>query len=182
MAWTAPMTAVANSVFTAAQFNTFVRDNLNETAPAKATTTGRWFVTGGLNSVVERQIGSNTIATTESLTGTTAYSDLATVGPSVTVTTGDSAIVMLSARQENDTAGAQTLTSIEVGGASALAASDTNSLRDVSASGGQLSRATAATNLTGLTPGSNVFTMKYRITNAAQTGTWSGRHLIVFAR
>ena len=32
------MTAVSGSVYTAAQFNTFVRDNLNETAPAKATT------------------------------------------------------------------------------------------------------------------------------------------------
>lgn len=182
MAWSAPMTAVSNSVFTAAQFNTFVRDNLNETAPAKATTTGRWFVTGGLNSVVEREIGSNTIATSESLTGTTSYSDLATVGPTLTVTTSDSAIVMLSALQSNDTAGAQTLTSVEVGGASALAASDTNALRDVSAAANNVSRATAVTNLTTLTPGSNVFTMKYRITNAAQTGTWAARHLIVFAR
>ena len=34
MAWTAPMTAVSGSVLTAAQWNTNVRDNLLETAPA----------------------------------------------------------------------------------------------------------------------------------------------------
>src|SRR5690606_12967068 len=44
MAWSAPMTAVSGSVFTAAQFNQFVRDNLNETAPARATTAGAHFV------------------------------------------------------------------------------------------------------------------------------------------
>ena len=36
MTWTAPMTAVAGAVYTAAQWNTSIRDNLNETAVAKA--------------------------------------------------------------------------------------------------------------------------------------------------
>jgi hypothetical protein len=52
--WSAPMTAVANSTFTAAQFNQYVRDNLNETAPAKATSAGSYFVADGVNSIAER--------------------------------------------------------------------------------------------------------------------------------
>ncbi|GII42264.1 hypothetical protein [Planotetraspora phitsanulokensis] len=47
MAWSAPMTAVANSIFTTAAFNQYVRDNLLETAPAKATTGSRLIVTTG---------------------------------------------------------------------------------------------------------------------------------------
>ena len=65
MAWTAPMTAVANAVFTAAQFNTHVRDNLLETAPAKATTTGGYFVATGTNTIVQRvaSVASNASST-----------------------------------------------------------------------------------------------------------------------
>ena len=55
MAWSAPMTAVANSTFTAAQFNQYVRDNLNETAPALATAAGSYFAADGINSIAERR-------------------------------------------------------------------------------------------------------------------------------
>lgn len=57
------MTAVASTAFTAAQFNTHVRDNLNETAPAKATTSGRLIVTAGPNSIAEQTIPRPTQAT-----------------------------------------------------------------------------------------------------------------------
>lgn len=38
MAWTVPMTAIAGELWTASDFNVHVRDNLNETMPAKALT------------------------------------------------------------------------------------------------------------------------------------------------
>ena len=60
MAWSAPMTAVANTVFTAAQFNQHVRDNLNETAPAKATASGGYFVATGVNAIAQRFADSAT--------------------------------------------------------------------------------------------------------------------------
>lgn len=56
MAWTTPLTAVSGSILTAAQWNASVRDNLNETAPAKATTADRMFVTTGPNALQQNVI------------------------------------------------------------------------------------------------------------------------------
>lgn len=50
------MTAVTNATFAAAEFNTHVRDNLNETAPAKATVTNRLIITNGANAVREQSV------------------------------------------------------------------------------------------------------------------------------
>ncbi len=55
MSWTAPMPAVAGAIFTAAQYNTFVRDNLNECAPAKASVVGSYFTTSDDNQIAERK-------------------------------------------------------------------------------------------------------------------------------
>lgn len=175
MSWSSPMTAVANSVFTAAQFNTFVRDNLNETAPAKATAPGRLIVTAGLNSVVERPIVSQLVATGQTTTGT-GYGDLATVGPTVTVTTGTSAIVMWSAQMSNDTAGGLCIASYGVTGASSVIGDDGAAVMFTSAVSTHIGRYGAA-DFVGLTAGSNTFTMKYRVSTG--TGTFSRRTLIV---
>ena len=103
MTWIAPMTAVAGSVFTAAQFNTFVRDLLNETAPAKATTPGSHFVATGTNQIAERIPAQASVNTSES-TASTTFVNLTTPGPSVTVTTGSSALIVMSAEIHNGTA------------------------------------------------------------------------------
>ncbi len=50
MAWTAPITFTSGSVLTAAQLNTYLRDNLNETAPAKFTAAGQLFVSTAANA------------------------------------------------------------------------------------------------------------------------------------
>lgn len=55
MAWTDPITFRNGDPLTAAQLNTFIRDNMNETATAKATTAGRFIAVSGLNQVTERQ-------------------------------------------------------------------------------------------------------------------------------
>lgn len=54
------MTAVSGAAFTAAQFNTHVRDNLLETAPAKATTANGLFVATGLHSIEEQVVATQT--------------------------------------------------------------------------------------------------------------------------
>jgi hypothetical protein len=51
MAWTAPGTAVGNTLLTAAFWNTHVRDNLLETAPAKATAAGQLFQATAPNAI-----------------------------------------------------------------------------------------------------------------------------------
>ena len=175
MVWTAPMTAVSGSVYTAAQFNTFVRDNLNETAPAKATTPGAYFVTTSLNEITERVGARETLATSETTTST-SFTDLATIGPDVTVTTGSLALVIFGAEQSNSGTGS-TRTSVDVSGASTIAAADIRSLTLSGGTAGETIQASHAVFYDDLTPGSNTFTMKYRVSSG--TGTFSRRRLIV---
>ena len=127
MAWTAPMTAVDGAIFTAAQFNASIRDNFLETAPAKATAANGYFVATGANSIAQRfpaSLAVNLLETTASAT----YGDLATFGPSVTVTTGTKALVIITAQVDNDTVGGTSLATVLVSGASSVPVSDDNSI------------------------------------------------------
>src|SRR4051812_13271303 len=101
MAWSAPMTAVAGSVWTAAQWNTSIRDNLNETEVARAQTVSGYSVGSSLHRLSERKAVSVNDAN-EVITAETSYSDPETLagavvipGPSLTVFTGQGALVML---------------------------------------------------------------------------------------
>lgn len=176
MAWTAPMTFVANSVLTAAQLNTHLRDNLNETAPSKATTAGRIFVATGANAIAERAIETARVDTSES-TASTSYVDLTTVGPAVTVTTGTSCILWLGCTMTNSGANGGAM-AFEVSGATTQAASDSFSYGYEGGAAGDAGRAMWIDKVT-VTAGSNTFTAKYRV--AAGTGTFSHRRLGVIA-
>jgi hypothetical protein len=179
MAWTAPMTAISGSVFTAAQFNTFVRDNLNETAPAKATTEGRYFVAGGPNSISERAWDTDIINTIES-TNSTSYTDLTTTGPSVTLTTGTSAFVFVTAQLVCDTSGQTARTTFAVSGATTRAELDSEAMLNLRVATGNDQRSSVLSGVGGLTPGSNTFTMKYR-TSGASISTFGNRRILVMA-
>jgi hypothetical protein len=176
MTWSAPMTAVAGATFSAAQFNTYVRDNLNETAPAKATAGGQLFVSTGPNAIAARTPTAATVVTSQT-TASTSYTNLATAGPAVTVTTGTQAIALFKASISNDTSNSSSVTAVQVSGASSQAASDNNSLI--------VDGVTAANSVdvgtfhlfTGLTSGSNIFTMVYKV--GSNTGTFARRELLV---
>lgn len=170
------MTAVSNTVFTAAQFNTHIRDNLNETAPAKATTAGTIFVASGANSIAERVPSTNAVTTSES-TASTSYTDVATPGPAVTVTTGTKAIVAVTSIVQNSTAGQNSYASYAVSGASTIAASDDRAVIITAAAVNQTLRGAAIYMETALTAGSNTFTMKYRVTGG--TGSFQNRRIVV---
>jgi hypothetical protein len=170
------MTAVANTVFTAAQFNTNVRDNLNETAPAKSTTAGQIFVSTGTNEIAARLPAFASVATNQS-TASTSYVDLATPGPSVTATTGTRAMVFIQARMENTVDTSQTFSSFAVSGASTIAASDTNAILLDGVPLGNSMRFGCMTFISSLTAGSNTFTMKYRV--GANPGSFEHRHIAV---
>lgn len=175
MAWTAPMTAVAGSVFTAAQFNTYIRDNLNECPAAKATTPGSLFVTSDTNQIAERVPTSSAISGSQTTTSTT-YADLGTVGPQVTVTTGVSVLVWISSFAQNSTSGAQSNVSFDITGATSTAASDVESIRLQANSVNDFFRAGICSQMP-VTPGSNTFTMKYRVSGG--TGTFANRSMTV---
>lgn len=180
MAWSAPMTAVANTAFTAAQFNTYVRDNFLETAPAKATAVSNFFAATGANAIAER-VPSQDFVTNPETTSSTSYTDLSTAGPSVTVTTGTKALVLFGAafRRTSASSSSSVRMSYEVSGATTRAADDNASLGAIGlwVDGNQYVKASSHSLETGLTPGSNTFTAKYRVSSG--TGTWDDRVLTV---
>lgn len=176
MAWSAPMTAVANSTFSAAQFNQYVRDNLNETAPAKATAAGSYFAASGVNSIVERRPVTGADLTTGTVTSTT-YTNLtgSSVGPVVTCDTGPNALVIVRAGISNSGVGSARM-AYDISGAHTQAAADNRGIHifggaDVNIGAGDV------TLMTTLTPGSNTFTARYRVSSG--TGTFTARRIIV---
>lgn len=179
MVWTAPMTAVSGNAFTAVQFNTYVRDNLLETAPAKATTTGSIFVGAGANSIAERVPATSSINVSETTTSGT-FVDLATPGPSVSVTTGTSALAIWTVEGTVNTASEAARASVGVSGATTVAASTNWQLRiENEGPGSFFSRAASAHLFTGLNAGSNTFKIQYAASTGGTTATFNWRELIV---
>lgn len=180
MAWTAPMTAVANTAFTAAQFNTHVRDNLLETMPGKATAgfpNGSIAVKSATNQISMRTPLVVSVDTQQS-SSSTSYTNLSTVGPTITCTTGASAIVFWSGSMLNSGTNS-TLMSIGVSGATTFTADDNKAIRHRDGTGSNGEEALSMSYMfTTLNAGSNTFQAKYRVIGG--TGTWQYRRLIVF--
>lgn len=176
MAWSAPFTAVANATYTAAQHNASVRDNLLETAPAKATTPGSFFASTGTNTIAERITQSAVTPATETTTNT-SYVDLSTVGPTVTATTGVRAFVFISAQLTGNTSTLGSFMSFEVSGATSVSATDTSALVYYVSSVNLPVQATRVI-AQGLTAGSNQFRAKYKVAGAT-TGSFSQRNISV---
>lgn len=168
MTWTAPFTAVAGSVLTASQVNTFVRDNLNETMPAKATTPGSIFAVSNVHEISQRT--ANAFSDPESVEITaTSFDNPSTgsPGPSITVTTGEMALVGYRANVRNPSVTARVEVSYAISGATEREASTTRSLGySVSNSGSGYQHRMGVTDLaTLLTPGQNTFTLKYAVSS-----------------
>lgn len=178
MAWTAPMTAIAGSVFTAAQFNTFIRDNLAETAPAKATTPGAHFAVSDTNQITERIPAEAFNATSDTTTATSFGALAGSSGPSVSVATGVAALVSVTADLVCDTNAQSARATFEVTGASTVAAADTRAIRNIRESLTNNALFSGVFLMTGLTPGTNVFNMVYR-TSGASTSTFANRRITV---
>jgi len=174
VAWTTPLTAVANAALTAAQWNASVRDNLAETAAARATTAGSIFVGTGANSLAERIPASDIVETTQTTTSTT-YVDLTTLGPGVTITTGTQAIVAMTCFLDGTVAGNHAAMGFAVSGASAIAAVDNVAVRSVTG----LQRQSIIEFVTGLTAGSNFFLAKYRSSAVGNTASFANRRCFV---
>lgn len=174
MAWSAPMTAVSGTAFTAAQFNQYVRDNLLETAPAKATAAGQIFVSTAANAIAARTPTQSAVDTGESTSSTTA-ADLTTPGPAVTVTTGTQALVFVYCRSVSSlSASYAAFMGYAISGATTQAATVGLTLSNTDTN----SRAYSAVFLQTLTAGSNTFTAKYW-TGGSGTCTFTWRKLLV---
>lgn len=173
MAWTSPMTAADGSIFTAAQFNTNLRDNLLMTAPGIATTAGQYFVATAANAIAARATSGAGVLVNEATTSQ-SYTDLATPGPTVSgLATGTAAFVFPYCWCVNSLATNMSMMSVDVSGASTVAPADSRSI----GTAGTTSVAASAVFNIGLTAGSNTFTAKYRV--GAGTGTFNYRRLEV---
>jgi hypothetical protein len=118
------------------------------------------------------------IATLEGTTST-AYTDLTTVGPAVTLTlvSGQGCLVIISAKANSDTAGATNAAklSFAVSGIESLTANDANAA-EMTDSGSKT--ATRITWYVAGTTGSHTFTMKYEQIGSGQ-GVFQDRRIIV---
>lgn len=178
MAWSTPLTAVANAALTYTQWNASVRDNLLETAPAKATASGRIFAATGVNTIAERIPTQGYTGTTETTTTTASYVNLSggATGPAVTVTTGSAALVLFGAGMSNSGVNEENYMSITISGATTSAANDNETLRHTSATANARLMATFAY-VYPLTAGSNTFTAKYKVSGG--TGSYFDRRVSV---
>jgi hypothetical protein len=169
------MTAVAGQVFSSADYNTFVRDNLLETGVAKATVPGSIIAGTGPNSVAQRTPAWAAL-TGGSTTTSTSYTDLADgAGPALTVQSGSVMAVWIFCNQYNTNGTAAWMT-FEISGDSFVAASDSNAVQLQGTDG---DRNGAGILVDGLTAGTNVVTSKYRVSTAG-TGYFSQRRLAVW--
>lgn len=167
MAWTLPMTAVTNATLTAAQWNASVRDNLAETAVAKATTSGSYFVGTGTNSMAQRIPQMDAISTSETTTSA-SYTDLTTIGPTVTVTSGTNALVLITSNMSSNTANIGCFVGLDISGSTTLAASDSRAIIHTSATANAALCASMVA-LYSVTAGSNAYTLKYRTSSGTAT-------------
>lgn len=125
---------------------------------------------------------------TSQTTTSTSYTDLSTSGPSVTLTTGTEAIIAVSARTSNNQANANAdsgrcYVGFAVSGSSTVSASDNYAAFQNQIHTSHEQNTSGVFYLSGLTAGSNTFTLKYRVGGAlaSGTGTFSARHISVFA-
>ena len=120
------------------------------------------------------------IPTSETTTTVTTYVNLATVGPTVTITSaGTQALVFISSFI-SATAAHNAQAAVAVSGATTLTAATnaTAGLTILNANSNQV--ISANLHVLTITPGTNTYTMQYT-NSGAQTGTWADRKLIVIA-
>lgn len=194
MSWTTPGTVSSGGTATAAFWNAQVRDNMLETAAAAAAAagdlvyadaansmgsrlahpgTGRFLVSAASNALAWREIASDvnfTDGATSATSGTTTYGFAAWGGtsgrdlPSVTVTTGTVALVILTCNNvSNDTTGEGGAFSFGVrpaaGGFDYVTTGAAREVQWLASSAGDSHPLTLIHLETGLTAQSNVFHM-----------------------
>jgi len=139
-----------------------------------STSTGLKWVTLPASTAVNSVANVDTSETTSS----TSFTDLATVGPSVTITTGTRALVIITSYLHNGTNSTSNYIGFEVSGATTVSPSDNRSLflSNTSTGNGRPElRYSYAYIVTGLNAGSNTFTLKYR----CSSGTLVARDRII---
>jgi hypothetical protein len=119
---------------------------------------------------------SNTVATTASTSYVTTLTGDATA-VSTTLVTGTTALIQMFSTVQYAAAGAVGYISLSVSGATTIAASDANSAFANAPANGYNFTLGRVFVLTGLTAGTNTFTLNYKM--GSSTSTWYSRNLVV---
>lgn len=116
-------------------------------------------------------------------TGSLAYTD--TLGgtpgtnPSVTLATGTTALVCVAALCSNNAIAGGAIVSVAVSGATTLAASNDYAANYDNSTANYVITLAQTFVITGLTAGTNTFTLNYSLNNAANTATFQRRRITV---
>ena len=197
MAWTAARTWTTGELVTAAIMNTHVRDNLLETAVAKVTTAGDLAYASGANALQRLAIGATsrvltaqgagvlgwdnptlywatTDVTTSQTTTSTSYTDLATAGPSVTLSPGQTMdhLIIVSGTIASGVDGNYNFMGVSIAGAGAA---ESNSIYSRWVNDARFERHV----LSAAVASGSTHTAKYRVT--AGTGTFADRRITAIA-
>lgn len=113
------------------------------------------------------QTTSTAFIATNEATSSATYVDLATAGPSVTVTTGTSAIISLGAQIIPSATGTVGYVSASVSGATTIAASDNDAFLYQAYTASGNGKGVWTYLLTGLNAGVNTFKLQYKTTGTA---------------
>lgn len=137
-------------------------------------------IKGNFDDLDSRTKSSTASETTSQTTTSTSFTDLATTGPAVTVTTGTQALVIVYGQMANNTGGQGVHMAFAVSGPTTRAAQDLEAAGfTANAVANLYGSFSAATLVTGLNAGNNVFTAKYRAINSG-TATFQNRRIIVW--
>ena len=115
---------------------------------------------------------SDYVAANESLGATGTFSNLTTAGPAVTIETATEALVIVGAGYLDCSVafpGTQPAMGFAISGATTRAASSADAFKGYSEAGFNVESGEVTVHVTGLTPGSNIFTAKYLSGGAAQS-------------
>ena len=175
MAWSTPPQAEPNSLFTASYLNTYLRDNLLETMPAKAIDEGSYFGTDGFNQI---QVSgyATAVATGSQSTTSETYTTLSG-GPSLTMESNHRSFVVLSAEVVGSTANTVCYFGYDIDGATSNPPHDDNTLISKGTAARQFSIIIPHTTL--VLPGTNTFSARYRI-DGGGSATFANRRITVF--
>lgn len=178
MAWSVPTTAVAGSTVTAAMWNASIRDNLLACETAQVWDVSQTISGTGPNAVTAHQVASASVTTSQTTTSTT-YTDLATVGPSVTLDTGQNVLIILSATLATNTAGGFANATWNVSGAhNATSGWAILNFRSAVAND-QIRMSGIDYPVPGITAGTNTFKMVYSASSGV-TATFIYRNIVVW--
>jgi hypothetical protein len=162
MAFTTPKTYSVGDVLLASDMNTYQRDNIAH-----------------LNDDIEdtiESVSTHFVSAAES-TGSTSYTDLSTIGPTVPVTVRSTGILLVMFTGRGTGTGTTIYAAPAMSGSNTVAANDDRAMRITS----EMVRVRVGVSelYTGLSAGTTTLTMKYKNGTASQNGEWAHRRLIV---